>query len=196
MKGLMKWTSGIVWVVAILLPACNQPIKDIPLALHPENPHYFLYKNQPAILITSGEHYGAVLNLDFDFVAYLEELSSSGLNLTRTFTGAYLEPPGAFPGCVGALKQDTSAPAKFFGASAGPLFVAPEPLSGTPGSQFVAPGSLSDTPDSLFVAPGSLFVAPGALFVAPGSLSGTPGSLFVTPEALWAGEVRPGVPFP
>ena len=98
------------------------------------------------------------------------------------------EPPGAFPGCVGALKQDTSAPAKFFGASAGPLFVAPEPLSGTPGSQFVAPGSLSDTPDSLFVAPGSLFVAPGALFVAPGSLSGAPG-------ALLAREARRSVPF-
>ncbi|MEO5599652.1 MAG: cellulase family glycosylhydrolase [Cyclobacteriaceae bacterium] len=117
----MKWTSRIVWVVAILLPACNQPIKNIPLALHPENPHYFLYKNKPAILITSAEHYGAVLNLDFDFVAYLEELSSSGLNLTRTFTGAYLEPPGAFN-----IGRNTLAPPS-------ESFICPWPRTTTPG---------------------------------------------------------------
>ncbi len=39
-----------------------------PIALHPENPHYFLFRGKPAVLVTSGEHYGAVLNLDFDFV--------------------------------------------------------------------------------------------------------------------------------
>ena len=43
-----------------------------------------------------GEHYGAVLNLDFDYVKYLDALRRDGLNLTRTFTGAYVEPPGAF----------------------------------------------------------------------------------------------------
>ncbi|MBN2128726.1 MAG: hypothetical protein JW741_04490, partial [Sedimentisphaerales bacterium] len=32
-----------------------------PIALHPENPHYFLWRGEPTILITSGEHYGAVL---------------------------------------------------------------------------------------------------------------------------------------
>src|SRR5947208_3574989 len=35
-----------------------------PLALHPDNPHYFLFRGKPAVLVTSGEHYGAVLNLD------------------------------------------------------------------------------------------------------------------------------------
>ncbi|HTF19474.1 MAG TPA: hypothetical protein VK658_15455 [Chryseolinea sp.] len=67
-----------------------------PIALHPANPHYFQYQNKPLILITSGEHYGAVLNLDFDFVKYLNELASKNLNLTRVFTGAYIEPLGAF----------------------------------------------------------------------------------------------------
>ena len=38
-----------------------------PIAVHPVNPHYFYYKNEPAVLITSGEHYGAVLNLDFNY---------------------------------------------------------------------------------------------------------------------------------
>ena len=29
-----------------------------PLALHPENPHYFLFRGKPTVLVTSGEHYG------------------------------------------------------------------------------------------------------------------------------------------
>src|SRR2546427_424072 len=66
------------------------------LQLHPRNPHYFLFRGKPTVLITSGEHYGAVLNLDFDYVKYLDTLAKDGLNLTRTFAGAYCEPSGAF----------------------------------------------------------------------------------------------------
>src|SRR5262245_53039446 len=71
-----------------------------PLALHPDNPHYFRFRGKPTVLITSAEHYGAVLNLDFDYAKYLDALAVDGLNLTRTFSGAYVEPPGAF-GIVG-----------------------------------------------------------------------------------------------
>ncbi len=39
-----------------------------PIALHPDNPHYFIWRGEPTLLITSGEHYGALLNLDFDYV--------------------------------------------------------------------------------------------------------------------------------
>ncbi|MHB1309821.1 MAG: hypothetical protein ACYDC1_02815 [Limisphaerales bacterium] len=67
-----------------------------PLSLHPDNPHYFLFRGRPTVLITSAEHYGAVLNLDFDFEKYLRTLAADRLNLTRTFSGAYCEPPGAF----------------------------------------------------------------------------------------------------
>src|SRR5438067_1275218 len=67
-----------------------------PLALHPDNPHYFLFRGKPAVLVGSTEHYGAVLNPDFDYVPYLDELLARGLNLTRTFTGVYCEAPGAF----------------------------------------------------------------------------------------------------
>jgi hypothetical protein len=67
-----------------------------PLALHPENGHYFLFRGTPTVLITSGEHYGAVLNLDFDYRKYLDTLAADGLNNTRTFSGAYVEPQGAF----------------------------------------------------------------------------------------------------
>lgn len=75
----------------LLLPAAADPI-----GLHPENPRYFVFRGQPCTLVTSGEHYGAVLNLDFDFLPYLDELHARGLNLTRTFSGTYREVPGSF----------------------------------------------------------------------------------------------------
>ena len=57
-------------------------------------------------MVTSGEHYGAVLNLDFDYRKYLATLAADGLNLTRTFPGAYVEPVGAFQ-----IERNTLAPA-------------------------------------------------------------------------------------
>lgn len=73
--------------------------------LHPENPHYFLYQNKPAILVGSGEHYGAVVNLDFDYKKYLRTLAKDNLNNTRLFTGAYLEKLGDF-----GIQKNTLAP--------------------------------------------------------------------------------------
>ena len=80
------------------LPACllatlsvfAAAAKDRPLALHPDNPHYFLWRGQPTVLITSAEHYGAVLNLDFDYAPYLKELEARKLNNTRVFTGVFV----------------------------------------------------------------------------------------------------------
>jgi hypothetical protein len=46
------------------------------------------------------------MNLDFDYITYLNEIASSGLNVTRTFSGAYVEPGGAF-----GIKKNTLAPA-------------------------------------------------------------------------------------
>jgi len=92
-----------------------------PLRLHPENPHYLLFRGKPAVLITSGEHYGAVLNLDFDFIPYLETLKAAGLNLTRTFSGVYCESPASF-----GIKGNPLAP------KTGRL-IAPWARSSTPG---------------------------------------------------------------
>jgi hypothetical protein len=77
-----------------------------PIRLHPTNPHYLEFRGKPSVLVTSGEHYGAVLNLDFDHAAYLDELKAHGFNLTRTFSGAYFEVPGNFK-----IKDNTLAPA-------------------------------------------------------------------------------------
>lgn len=75
------------------------------IALNSINPHYFTYKGKPTLLITSAEHYGAVVNLDFNYVKYLNELAAKRLNLTRVFTGAYVEPAGAF-----SISANTLAP--------------------------------------------------------------------------------------
>ncbi len=80
---------------AVLLAACMITASS-PLTLLPENPHYFLFRGKPTVLLTSGEHYGAVLNRQFDFVPYLAELEARGFNLTRTFSGTYREVPGSF----------------------------------------------------------------------------------------------------
>jgi PA14 domain len=66
------------------------------LELHPENPHYILWRGKPTIVITSGEHYGAVLNLDFDYRRYLDTLARDGMNGTRTWVGTYVETAGNF----------------------------------------------------------------------------------------------------
>jgi len=80
---------------------------DGPIRLHPENQHYFLYKGEPLALITSAEHYGAVINLSFDYVKYLETLSRAGMNYTRIFTGTYFEINGESFG----IQNNTLAPA-------------------------------------------------------------------------------------
>lgn len=77
-----------------------------PLALHPENSHYFIWREKPTILVTSGEHYGALLNLDFDYATYLETLERDGLNHTRVFSGTYRELAGGH-----GIEKNTLAPA-------------------------------------------------------------------------------------
>ncbi len=68
---------SVRWALLVLsLTALPARAADKPLALHPDNPHYFLFRGKPAVLVTSGEHYGAVLNRDFDYVPYLNELQA------------------------------------------------------------------------------------------------------------------------
>jgi Family of unknown function (DUF6298)/Cellulase (glycosyl hydrolase family 5)/Putative collagen-binding domain of a collagenase len=93
-----------------------------PLSQHPDNPHYLLFNAKPTILVGSTEHYGAVLNLDFDYVKYLDELHTRGLNLTRTFSGSYHELPSSF-----GIVENTLAPKP-------DRFIGPWPRSATPGA--------------------------------------------------------------
>ncbi|MDX1953591.1 MAG: PA14 domain-containing protein [Verrucomicrobiota bacterium] len=89
--------SPFTWLLlALMLLAHPISTNADPIRLHPRNPHYFEYEGKPTILITSAEHYGALINLDFDFEKYLRTLKQDNLNNTRLFTGSYVEPKGAF----------------------------------------------------------------------------------------------------
>jgi hypothetical protein len=56
-----------------------------PIRVHPANPHYFLYRDRPLVLVTATEHYGAVINRNFDYVRYLDEASDKKATLSRCF---------------------------------------------------------------------------------------------------------------
>ncbi len=107
----MKAVRDVHVVFCVLLSglclSIAQAAREDPIRLHPENGHYFLWRGEPTVLITSGEHYGAVLNRDFDYKKYLATLERYDFNLTRTFTGAYCELAGAFN-----IKDNTLAPLK------------------------------------------------------------------------------------
>lgn len=112
---LMK-PSALLVALALAVTVTAEPI-----SIHPENPHYFLFRGKPTIMITSAEHYGAVLNLDFDYAKYLDTLAADGMNNTRTFTGSYVEPQGAFNIARNTLAPDANK------------FIAPWARSATPG---------------------------------------------------------------
>ncbi len=78
---------GVI-VTAFSLTAYGNPE---PIKLHPQNNRYFEWRGNPMVLVTSAEHYGAICNADADHTAYLNELQSKGLNMTRVFTGLYIE---------------------------------------------------------------------------------------------------------
>jgi hypothetical protein len=83
-------------IVLLLFASIPSSVCAEPLKLHPDNSHYLWFRGKPTVLITSGEHYGAVLNAEFDYGPYLDTLASHTFNLTRTFAGTYREVPGSF----------------------------------------------------------------------------------------------------
>jgi hypothetical protein len=103
-------------MVIFLFSSCRKPVESSaevspghyqgPVRLLPENPHYFEYKGNPLVLITSAEHYGALLNQAFDYEKYLETLARDGMNYTRIFAGTYAELPGESFG----IQHNTLAP--------------------------------------------------------------------------------------
>jgi hypothetical protein len=78
-----------------------------PIRLHPQNPHYFLYRGKAMALVSSAEHYGAVINGEFDYHKYLAALDAAGMNYTRIFGGSYVEDPGKSFG----IRRNDLAPA-------------------------------------------------------------------------------------
>lgn len=93
-----------------------------PLRLCETNPHYLEWKGKALILVSSGEHYGAVINQAFDYRRYFDELASHGLNHTRAFVSGYRETPASF-----GITKNTLSPATG-------QFICPWPRSQEPGA--------------------------------------------------------------
>ncbi len=89
------------------------------LAIHPDNPKYFLFRGRPLVLLAASEHYGSIVNRRFDFERYLYEAAATKQTVTRTFL-LYRELQSARNPCS-PLKPDS------------PDYVAPWPRTG-PGS--------------------------------------------------------------
>lgn len=84
-----------VWIVfqfMLFTSGCT----NSPVGVCPSNSHYFFYKGKPVILVTSDHHYGAVIDMDFDFVKYLNWMAANGMNLTRIYPGGMFEPPDKY----------------------------------------------------------------------------------------------------
>ena len=103
LTALVALIVGVVGI-QVVLAAPAETVK--PISLDPQNPHYFLFRGRPTVLITSTEHYGSVMNADFYYPLYLNELQSHGFNLTRLFSGVYVEDFAAFK-----IARNTLAPA-------------------------------------------------------------------------------------
>jgi len=89
------------------------------IGISEKNPHYYRYKGKEILLITSAEHYGAVISKTFDYVKYFDALAEYGLNYTRIYPGGFVEPAGKW------LPDDNMAP--------GPDLIVPWARSDTPG---------------------------------------------------------------
>ncbi len=55
------------------------------IAIHPENPKYFLFRGGPLVLVAATEHYGSVINRRFDFTRYLQEAARVRQTVSRLF---------------------------------------------------------------------------------------------------------------
>ena len=69
-----------------------------------KNPHYFQYGGKEILLITSAEHYGAVISKKFDYIKYFDRLRDYKLNYTRIYPGAFVERQGKW------MPDDNMAP--------------------------------------------------------------------------------------
>jgi hypothetical protein len=114
----MSLRSLLAALLCALTPALIASSSS-PLRLLPENPHYLEWRGKPIVLVTSGEHYGSVINPDFNFERYLSTLAADGFNHTRLFLGDYVEEEADF------------------GIADNPLMV---------GEKFLAPWARSSTP--------------------------------------------------
>ncbi len=91
------------WIAALLIAIAAEPLAAVAAAprsirLHPENPHYFLWRERPVVLIGISDDYGAVLDLGVDYQAYLDTIAADRANITRVMSGVLVEAGDPQPG--------------------------------------------------------------------------------------------------
>jgi len=105
---LLKFKKGIQIVCVLFLCLGNYTVLAQPVSLSPVNPHYLEYKGNPILIVSSGEHYGSIINPAFDYIKYLNTMQKDSMNYTRLFTGSmYWELAGDF-----SISNNTLAPAQ------------------------------------------------------------------------------------
>ena len=92
---------------------------DNVIGISEKNPHYFRYKGKEILLLTTAEHYGAVISKTFDYTRYFDALAAYGLNYTRIYPGGFVEYAGKW------MPDDNMAP--------GPDLIVPWARSDVPG---------------------------------------------------------------
>lgn len=92
LKHFVSFMLVYILVCTIAAAQTSQPIRaasaDVEagaVRIHPENGKYFLFRGKPLVLIAAGEHYGSVVNREFDFDRYLEDAADKKQTMTRTF---------------------------------------------------------------------------------------------------------------
>jgi hypothetical protein len=96
MSGIVRSVIRGLTCLAAAIPLGSPALASEPLTVDSANPHYLIFRGKPTILIGASEHYGSAMNRSFNYVRYLETISSLHLNATRVFSGQYRERPGKF----------------------------------------------------------------------------------------------------
>lgn len=118
-----RFAGWILWASSLVA------LPSLPIGRHPEHSRWFEWRGRAVARITSAEHYGAIINLEFNMRRYLDVLERDGLNSMRVFSGAYVEPPGAF-----GIRRNTLGPAP--GRFLAPRARSAEPGAGDSGAKF------------------------------------------------------------
>jgi hypothetical protein len=97
---VMLASVSIIFGLGGVMPEGQVPVAHAgvgqPIRLSTSNGHYFDFRGTPTVLVSSAEHYGAVMNPDFNYITYLNELQAKGLNKTRIFSGEFTAGVPAF----------------------------------------------------------------------------------------------------
>lgn len=89
-KSIIDFFIPVVFL--ILTSGCS----DSPVIVSPLNPHFFQYKGETVVLISSDHHYGAIIDLDFNYETFLKYLADNKMNITRIYPGGMFEPTDKF----------------------------------------------------------------------------------------------------